>query len=279
MSRMLFGAAAIAAMSGTALAGFTTVNTNSNTTTSNFGGGAGATGGGGGERSVVEILSRMYSGLGSFSVANTTGTIEGDLLITNGSNTITARRVHDNIANTAMTGNATTNILNLATGSFSAPNTPTALDGVWSDGTVTAMARARYAGNDQVFGYTLGTAATNFSGTTVSVAQGFDDGGPGNMISIGSSSAFQWMRQKSNGTNQIWSFAENNANDNDRMVAWEILGFGSKRYVLAFEDINPGGDQDYNDLVIEIDLVIPLPHASGMALAGLGILGLRRRRA
>lgn len=54
-------------------------------------------------------------------------------------------------------------------------------------------------------------------------------------------------------------------------------------YILAWEDAFGGGDRDYQDMIVAIHSVtpVPLPPALGMALAGLAVFGLtgwRRRR-
>lgn len=54
-------------------------------------------------------------------------------------------------------------------------------------------------------------------------------------------------------------------------------------YILAWEDAFGGGDRDYQDMIVAVHSVtpVPLPPALGMAFAGLavfGLLGRRRRR-
>jgi hypothetical protein len=70
----------------------------------------------------------------------------------------------------------------------------------------------------------------------------------------------------------------------DHMVTYKITGniTGKGNYVIAFED-RTEGDYDYNDAVLEISGLQPVPEPSTFAIAGLGALGLigygiRRRR-
>ena len=60
--------------------------------------------------------------------------------------------------------------------------------------------------------------------------------------------------------------------------------WGPNEYALAWEDISGGGDRDYQDLVVLVESVNPVPEAGssamlmGVALAGLGVASRRLQR-
>ncbi len=251
-------------------AGFTTVQTGST-----FGGDVGSPSD---STSVVNILSRMYAGTfdTSSTGSNVTGSVYGILNI----GTVTATRIHDfdqNFSDDVADQNQLGNVLQLGAGAAGST------DQVWQDGTVTFEARARYAGYSQFFGFRSGASGgSGFSNTAISVDPGYD-GSSSNGISIGSGSPFRWMRANdSGGTDNVQlSLASENAQEagvsNDQMIAFEINdGSGTRKYVLFFEDIDNGGDRDFNDLAIELS-VIPLPSGAALGMAGLGLLAIRRR--
>lgn len=259
--------AALAGAASFANAGFTTVQTGGT-----FGGGNanGASDG----TSVVNILSRMYGGDFDTSVTGVTGSIYGTLNIGG----VTATRVHDFLgSDDVLNQNVLGSVLQLGAGAAGST------DQVWQDGTVTFEARARYAGDAQFFGFRAGdSGGSGFTNTAISVGPGYD-GTLSNGISIGSGNPFRWMRANNSAgdDNVQLSRASENAQEanvsNDQMIAFEIDdGSGTRRYVLFFEDIDVGGDRDFNDLAIELS-VIPLPTGAALGMAGMGLLAIRRR--
>jgi hypothetical protein len=248
-----------------------------------------------GSKSIVRIMNRMLTGqtaqltnanAATFGVSGDVG----DTLYFNGNNAvngagvITARRIQDFVGSATGVGSQ----IFLEAGVVNGNQT----DQVWHDGTVSYEARARYAGQTQWFGIkngdgtAAGSTSNGFSApttgpTSVEVGAGFVANGS-ETIEVGAN-AFRWMRasNQAGSSGKVFSRASNNSTSGiDNMIAFEIFDNipGQRRYILGFEDTNTG-DRDFNDLVIELVVSIPLPTGAAMGMAGLGLLAIRRRAA
>ena len=264
--------AAIAAIAGAAgIAGaatFTTVNigTGAGTRGAVLGGGTGAPSTEGGtNNSIVNIMSRMYLGTTDGDLAGVTGHLEGLIDFGNG---VTARRIADADVNPTQV--------------LPAPGQRPARSTRCGDGVVSFVARARFAGYDQYFGYREGLTAGGFTGGGFAVSSGFDSG-PGGILNIGSPVDLQWMRAN-NAAGTVSPHSPTTPTTSPDATRWspgKSSAWAAAVATCSASDINKGGspdDRDFNDLVIELAVIIPLPSAGGMALAGLGVLALRRRR-
>ena len=81
----------------------------------------------------------------------------------------------------------------------------------------------------------------------------------------------------------LWTSLQNKNEDSsfDHMVTWRITGGAGNtvgNYVIAWEDLPGGGDQDYNDLVVEVGGAAPVPEPATMLLFGTGLVGLAGAR-
>lgn len=107
-----------------------------------------------------------------------------------------------------------------------------------------------------------------------------------------SGNTFGYFLQGPGGT--FYSDNALNPNGADQMVAFQGTGdlvtlpglfpgtWTPDEYILAWEDLS-GGDNDFNDMVVMVESVQPVPEPTTMGLMGLGLIGLvfaaRRKRA
>ena len=79
-----------------------------------------------------------------------------------------------------------------------------------------------------------------------------------------------------NGTDYLYSDYTKNADNIDYMVSYAgtgANGLSLGHWILAFED-TIGGDRDFNDMVIMVESIQPIPEPTTMLLFGTGLLGL-----
>lgn len=150
---------------------------------------------------------------------------------------------------------------------------------------------ARFAGNEQRFGFYTETVGVPAGDSTVSgggtngdfthlfdaaTTSGLLLDGTGVTASIGSSPFGLYLNTPLGSATTWFSQSGLNSDAADHMVMYSIAG-DPGRFLIAWEDL-PEHDWDYNDLVLEIAFVpIPEPSTIALMLIGLGGAAFRRR--
>jgi hypothetical protein len=152
----------------------------------------------------------------------------------------------------------------------------TNVDQIWTDGTATVTAEAKYAAYTQSFGWNGGGLGTEYEELLT-----HEDVGNGSVeIFIDSEEQFLWGIQPYNYNYEWWSKNSYNGSGEDHMVTYYIDGAsisGENVWMLFWEDLPSGDpwDQDYQDFVIEVRAV---PEPGSILLFGLGAVALLRKR-
>jgi hypothetical protein len=238
-------------------------------------------GGNSAERNQAEIMARFY-GSGTFNTADFT--LSGNDFVGQGSYSgITFQRINDFV--TGMPASTVGSNLQVRNG-----NTAGSTDQVWQDGTVYVSLAAKYAGNSQAMGWksgsTGGSYSNIFNGLIIDPTGVVTSPVP-NSFTAAPGSDFRLVRSAAgDGTGDPHDsrVSENTADSLDHMISYEILGLhnGRRTYLLFFEDVNGGGDRDFNDLSMELSVIVPLPPAAWGGISSLACVAgfgfIRRRR-
>lgn len=161
-------------------------------------------------------------------------------------------------------------------------------DQIWFPANGNATAIAKFADFSQKFGYIPQRNDGSFN--SADFQHLFDVPGGTNGIGLGGPSAvldsgnvnFLWALDPS-GAPMWTSLPGQNSDLLDHMVTWLVTGVdGNSRgrsYVIAWEDLRNGGDRDFNDLVVEVNIApVPIPPAFLLLGSGLvAMIGIRRR--
>jgi len=157
-------------------------------------------------------------------------------------------------------------------------------DRIWFPANGNASAKAKFAYFTQEFGYIPDLNNDNiFNESFMSlftVAGIGINSGPTVFVPLSSGNVnFLWALDPSGAP--LWtSLPSQNSDSLDHMVTWLITGGDAVgNWVIAWEDLFGGGDRDFNDLVVEVNVApVPLPATLWFLGSGLiGLVGIRRK--
>jgi hypothetical protein len=125
-------------------------------------------------------------------------------------------------------------------------------------------------------GQSLGTADASFGATNLFGY--YLDNGHGEVF-------FSVLGLNSDGTPHMVAYQGNGQTKLDNVSTGQYATFGTSDYILAWEDLPfSRSDMDYNDFVVMVESVHPVPEPASLGVFGLGVLllgaavGLHRRR-
>ena len=160
-------------------------------------------------------------------------------------------------------------------------------DQLWDNpGTIEATALAKYSSYSQAFGYLPGDSGGSFVELFSVTADGQQSSTPISFTIATSGAIFRWADDPNGAETApgFWSsFQDDNGDGLDHMVTFQITGTAGHSgntlgaYVLAFEDLPGGGDNDYNDLVVEVRMIAPplttaVPAPGSLALLAVALV-------
>jgi len=181
----------------------------------------------------------------------------------------------DNIYGSGFSGGQ--NNASYTNGAITATRVDDDTDQWWNDASITAVAKARFAGYGQSFGYNSGSGEVTLFSISGS---GYAVTGSASVNLTGDT--WQWIR--TGVEDGHWSSVEsNNYDQQDHMITFLITGLNTDltTFMLCWEDKTwqTGSDWDYNDMVIEVQAqTVPVPGAILLGLLGLGATGMKLRR-
>ena len=225
-----------------------------------------------GDMSFVTILDTIYNG----GVSTFVGAAYGGTVYTSGIG-ITIRRVDD-----FGSPGGTLNIL-AGYGNTAGAGTSSGLDQTWDDGIAVISGEAKFTRADLAFGYSDVAGYHELFEVTES---GFLDPGSVMFELDLTDKEWTWDGSIANGNETLgagsWSSVESaNADGLDHMIAYEVIGLGPESIWLLFWEFDEaGGENDFNDLVVQVNATahVPAPGALALAVMGLGFVAWMKRR-